>query len=114
MNRLRALLTGHCPHCRQGKIFRGFLKMHETCPVCQIRYEREDGYWMMSIFVAYTIYFAIIIPIIFAQFFLEWEALPTAITLIIVCLLMAPFVFRISRIVWLHIDELIDPRKQAD
>lgn len=114
MNRLRALLTGHCPHCRQGKIFRSFWKMHETCSVCQIRYEREDGYWMMSIFVAYTIYFAIIIPTFFAQFFLEWEALPTAITLISVCLLTAPFVFRISRIVWLHIDELIDPRdKQA-
>ena len=87
--------------------------MHETCPVCQIHYEREDGYWMMSIFIGYIIYFAITIPTIFAWFFLEWATLPTVIALIVVCLISSPFVFRISRIVWLHVDEVIDPREQG-
>lgn len=112
--RLKALLNGRCPHCLQGKIFRSFWQMNETCPSCQIRYEREDGYWMMSVFVGYVIYFAIIIPTILAWFFLEWEIWPTVIGLALVCLTIAPFVFRISRIVWLHIDEVIDPHPSEE
>jgi uncharacterized protein (DUF983 family) len=27
-------LRGRCPHCSEGKLFRGFLKVVDECPVC--------------------------------------------------------------------------------
>jgi hypothetical protein len=38
-----------CPRCRQGAIFKGrlpHLAIHERCPVCGLKYEREQGYFM--------------------------------------------------------------------
>lgn len=32
-----------CPNCGQGRIFTGLFKMNKTCPVCGVRFEREDG-----------------------------------------------------------------------
>jgi len=35
--------TLRCPNCEQGKIFTGLFRMNKTCPVCGVRFEREDG-----------------------------------------------------------------------
>ncbi|MBK9746996.1 MAG: DUF983 domain-containing protein [Chloroflexi bacterium] len=32
-----------CPNCEQGKIFTGLFKHNKVCPVCGVRFEREDG-----------------------------------------------------------------------
>ena len=40
----RGLLL-RCPVCGKGKVFRGWFKMYEHCPVCRFVYEREEGYF---------------------------------------------------------------------
>ena len=43
---LRTLLLGlrlRCPNCEKGRISDGLFHIHETCPVCQVRFERKDG-----------------------------------------------------------------------
>ncbi|MBA2285155.1 MAG: DUF983 domain-containing protein [Ktedonobacteraceae bacterium] len=51
--RLRVLLLRalrlRCPVCGQGKLYRGWFKMHEHCPVCHFKYERESGYYTGAI-----------------------------------------------------------------
>lgn len=34
-----------CPVCGQGDLFKGWLTLHDTCPVCQARYFRDPGNW---------------------------------------------------------------------
>jgi uncharacterized protein (DUF983 family) len=80
-SRLQAMLRGLCPRCRQGRIFRGQLAMHEACPVCGLRFGREAGY--------YT----------------EWALAGAG----VVFLLFVPAVFRYSRVVWIHFDRWIEP-----
>src|SRR5271157_567942 len=48
-----------CPRCRQGRIFRaplwrGFLAMHERCPVCGLKFEREPGYFLGALYFSYA------------------------------------------------------------
>lgn len=109
--RLKALLLLRCPHCLQGKIFYSLLKMHETCPVCDIKYEREEGYFMMSIFIGYILgTAAAIIPILILLWLkasLFWHIGTVSILLI----LLSPFIFRYARGIWLHVDELLDPHR---
>lgn len=109
--RILALLSSRCPHCLQGKVFAGLWRMHETCPVCGIRFEREQGFFMMSVFIGYVICAVLVVPLLAALYMLHadvwWYVGGSAFILIP----LAPFIFRYSRVLWLHIDELFDPRK---
>jgi len=107
--RLVAILLLRCPHCLQGRVFYGLFKMHETCPVCGIQYDREEGYFTMAIFVGYCFYLVLLIPL---AFWLYRQGLPLwqlmAIVIVVSIALILP-VFRYARVVWLHIDELLSP-----
>src|SRR5688572_17047130 len=35
-----------CPLCGQGKLFSGFFRMHPTCRVCGLKFERDVGYFV--------------------------------------------------------------------
>jgi uncharacterized protein (DUF983 family) len=36
-------LRKRCPQCGEGKLFRGFARLHERCPHCGLVYRRESG-----------------------------------------------------------------------
>ena len=38
-------ILNQCPHCQQGRLFEGWLKLQPTCEVCGVRYERWAGAW---------------------------------------------------------------------
>jgi uncharacterized protein (DUF983 family) len=50
---LRRALRLRCPLCGQGKLFRGWLAMHERCPHCGVKFEREPGFFLGSIYINY-------------------------------------------------------------
>jgi uncharacterized protein (DUF983 family) len=107
---LSAVTAGRCPRCRRGKIFTGLMRMAPTCAICALRFEREPGYFTGAMYISYLI----ALPIFIGLFlFLRW-CLPTlsfagslgaTVTLF---LPFVPFVFRSSRILWIHIDRTID------
>jgi uncharacterized protein (DUF983 family) len=42
---LAAIVQLRCPRCLQGQVFATLFRMHEQCPVCGLRFEREPGYF---------------------------------------------------------------------
>lgn len=38
-------ILNQCPHCQQGKLFQGWLKLKSTCEICGARYDRSPGAW---------------------------------------------------------------------
>lgn len=106
---IRGLLL-RCPVCGEGKLFRGIFTMYEYCPVCEYRYEREEGYFSSSI----------AINIVVSEFIVAAFTIPLAANLaipmvpilligILVAILL-PFVFyRHSRSLWLSMDLLLHP-----
>lgn len=38
--------SGRCPHCGEGRMFRAFLKVDDTCPVCgeELHHHRADDF----------------------------------------------------------------------
>lgn len=40
-----AVGMNRCPCCGQGALFKGWLKLHETCEICGARYFRDPGNW---------------------------------------------------------------------
>ncbi len=109
--RLAAAATGRCPRCLRGRIFRGRFAMHTACPVCGLRFERESGYFTGAMYVSY----ALAVPVMAAcAAAVRWLApsLSFEATVGVATLLFLPFVpalFRYSRILWIHLDQTVDP-----
>lgn len=106
---LRAILTLRCPRCREGHVHATFWRMNEFCPVCELKLEREPGYYLMGIFFGYVINAIIFLPICIALYLagVGWQAY---VAVAVAIVLLSPLVLRYSRVVWLHVDEFLDPR----
>jgi uncharacterized protein (DUF983 family) len=111
--RLKAILRSRCPHCLHGPVFATFMKMHETCPVCDIKFEREDGYFMMSVFIGYIMAIAALLPIVIYLYVNDASTSWYLLSLLPTLLILSPVIFHYARIVWLHLDEVLDPRQET-
>lgn len=114
MRRLAAILTLRCPRCLTGKMWRGFLTMHRECPVCGLVFEREPGYYTGAMVVSYAIAVPTFGLIVIALLLAGVDAVAALLVGGAVYLFLAPFIFRYSRVVWLHLDWGIDPDHKGD
>ncbi len=111
---IRALRL-RCPVCGQGRLFRGWFKMHDVCPECDATFEREAGFYLGSIYVNYgltALVVAIGYPVLlFNQIVAEGPLLAMALGFSIIFPICF---FRYARSLWLGFDEFCDPRRTAD
>jgi len=109
---IRSILQGKCPQCHKGHVFKTFWKMNATCSHCNIRYQRESGYFSMAIFVGYFLAGAVALPGLLIAIYLGLTFFWTVAIPSICVLLATPWIFHYARILWLHIDQRIDPRRE--
>lgn len=110
--RIFSLLKGKCPRCEKGNIFsdKGNLflfrapVMHETCPHCGHKFEREPGYFLGAMYVSYALTVALAVAVFVAwELFMPGQYDYRVITLIVVAQVLLWFVnFRFSRIIWMY------------
>ena len=109
--RLLAVAAGRCPRCRHGRIFRGRLAMHPACPTCGLRFEREAGYFTGAMYVSYVLALPVL-ALCVAAVYLIAPQLSFESTIALAAVVFLPFVpvlFRYSRILWIHLDQTVDP-----
>ena len=110
MGQLKAILNGKCPKCEEGDIFKystlklsSFHKMHEHCPVCGLKYEREPGFFIGAMYVNYAFTVAIVIAVGIALNVLGFYSLYAFVgSIVSLVFLFMPVLFRFSRILFLH------------
>jgi uncharacterized protein (DUF983 family) len=108
--RLGALLKQRCPRCLRGRVFVGLFRMHEHCPVCGLRFEREPGYFTGAMYLSYGLGIIATTPVWLPMAWLGrslGEVLLASSLLLIVC---SPWLFRYARVLWLYLDHALDPR----
>ncbi len=110
MSALQGILHHVCPRCRQGPIFRGWLAMHDTCPVCALKFNREQGYYIGAMYVSY----ALSIPPVLALVLIFWRLAGWSFTAAVIGAFVAylpfvPFAVRLSRVIWIYVDRAVDP-----
>jgi uncharacterized protein (DUF983 family) len=92
-------------------VFGSFLGMNADCPVCGIHFEREHGYFLNSMFIAYGAGFLILVPSAVLLAMRNVSIGLFAAVIVIETIILWPLVFRYSRVIWLHIDQVMDPRR---
>ena len=108
-NSLVAVLKGKCPRCRQGQIFTypaaslRFNTMNDTCPYCGVRLEPEPGFYQGAMYVGYGFTVTCILLVGIILYLLgdpsEWVYIGVSIS---VMLLLVPWNYRYSRILYLY------------
>ena len=107
----KSAVDGKCPRCRTGNMFKAPLlsfkskKMHEQCPHCNLKYEKEPGYFYVAMYVSYAFVVAELVTACVATYILTgnlespWLYLSVAIS---VSIILAPFNYRYSRVVLMY------------
>lgn len=81
----------------------GFHKMYSHCPVCNVRFEKEPGFFFGAMYVSYAFSVAIFIAVGLALSLIgEFSLAVYLIAIIVVVIMLLPFLFRYSRILFLH------------
>ncbi|MCT1531678.1 MULTISPECIES: DUF983 domain-containing protein [Sphingobacterium] len=108
---LKSAIEGKCPRCRTGNMFAAPLlsfksqKMLERCPACDLKFEKEPGYFYVAMYVSYAMSVAELVAACVATYVLSgnlespWLYVIVALT---VTILLAPFNNRYSRIILLY------------
>ena len=98
--------------CGQGKLFRGWFRMHSQCSHCGISFEREPGFYLGSIYFNYgltALITAIAYPVLmFNKILSDAQLLPLTLGFAV---LFPIWFFRYARSLWLGFDQFIDPRQ---
>ena len=109
---LRAVLRLRCPRCLQGKVFRSLWRMHDTCPQCELKYAREDGYFFGAMYFSYALGILFALPTAIVMFLNEFHVNWIAAVLLVQLTGLSPIIFRYSRVIWMHFDHKFDPPKR--
>ena len=112
-----AILHQLCPRCRAARmfeksIFTGFPKMHERCPVCDLKFEREQGYFLGAMYISYGLALITIVMLALILWMAtRWPLQKTTVWAILLFLPLAPMLTLFSRVLWIYLDWAIDPEE---
>lgn len=97
----RTTLTGRCPACERASAFAGVYQLHETCPNCGVRFERDEGSFLGALAVGYG--FAILVLIAYLLVVIPRYGLSDAVVvgLVVVTVLSVLVVYRPAKAWWL-------------
>ena len=99
-----------CPRCGATPLFRGFFSMYPDCHSCNLKYEREQGYFVGAIYINYGVTAIIMIAGFFCLDRFISLSLARQLTFWSIFGVGFPlFFFRYSRSLWLSLDYIFNP-----
>ncbi|HMH06831.1 MAG TPA: DUF983 domain-containing protein [Terriglobales bacterium] len=114
---LVAMFCQRCPRCRMGSIFlysifRGFPKMCERCSICDLKFQREEGYFLGAMYISFGLALAVITLIALLLWAVTgWWVTKDTIWAVILFLPLAPSISLFARVLWIYLDQTFDPEK---
>jgi uncharacterized protein (DUF983 family) len=106
----RRALRLRCPRCGRAPLFRGWFTMNPVCPVCDLRFERAQGYWVGAIYVNYAVTTTIAIGGYFALWGLADPGTAWQLAIWVPFVVLFPlWFFRYSRSLWLALEWSLNP-----
>jgi uncharacterized protein (DUF983 family) len=110
VQRFAAVVTQRCPRCLEGPVFATLLRMHAQCPACGLPFEREPGYFTGAMYLSYGVAILATAPVWLTMAWLGRSLGEVLLVLAPVLILASPWLFRYACVLWLHLDQAVDPR----
>ncbi|MEW4490147.1 DUF983 domain-containing protein [Thalassoglobus sp. JC818] len=94
-----------CPRCGQGHLFEGFIRMPERCSHCNLRIQREAGFYLGSTYVNYGLTAVLMTAtFLFLRLVMNIPAKTMIWPLFGFCIIFPVLIFRQARAIWLALD----------
>lgn len=92
-------------------MFKGFLAMHENCPQCGVKFEREPGFFLGSIYINYGITAVVTSALYMTLMFSKWRSdIEQMGVTVAVAILLPILLHRHARSLWAGFDQWRDPQ----
>ena len=84
--------------------------MHPRCPVCDLKFEREEGYFLGAMYISYGLALVTIAGFtLLLRAFTSWTWTRDITVALILFLPLAPLLTLFARVLWIYLDQAIDP-----
>jgi hypothetical protein len=94
---------------------KGFFDMPKECPNCGQDFEPETGFYFGAMYVSYGLTVALSVAVFVVTLIFDIYTLGRFLIINgIVLLVLLPYIFRVSRSIWIAIIVKYDPPKDAD
>ena len=105
----QVVFGNRCPNCGEGKVFTGIYRVARFCSVCDLRYEKESGYFLGAIVGTYFLTVLFLIPMcVYLMWFLQLDVPRVVAITVLPLLLLHPFLFRTGKLLWLYVETNTD------
>ena len=90
--------------------------MKQSCDKCNLDFEREPGYYYGAMYVSYalTVAMAIALFIAYVVLFPTFSSIIFIVALTLMLLVLSPWTFRTSRVIWLNFFIKFKPEIQKE
>jgi hypothetical protein len=89
--------------------------MHEHCTNCNLKYERETGFFYGAMYASYALTSGwFLLWFILYLTVLDWDTFYFALFIAITILLLSPLAIRLSRLIWLNLFFSYEDEKNND
>jgi hypothetical protein len=83
--------------------------------VCGLQFHREQGYFLGAMYISYGLALAFILFLAGALWFVtRWRLDKVTVWAVILFLPLAPTLALFSRVLWIYLDQSVDPEKDTD
>ncbi len=87
--------------------------MEKRCSICDLKFEREEGYFLGAMYISYALALATIAVLALVLWTLTaWGILKDIVVAIVLFLPLAPVLTLFSRVLWIYLDQAIDPERR--
>ncbi len=115
---LYSVFNNKCPRCQEGDVYedanpfhlKNLFKMHKTCDVCGLKYEKEPSFFHGAMYVSYGMTVAIFVTIFVICQLLGLNMIVSFIAVIISILVLMPVTFKLSRLIYMNFFESYDEK----
>ncbi len=99
-----------CPRCGAGRLYLKPFRMHQNCPHCSVKFEREQGYFVGAIYINYAATVGIALPGFFLLDAFAGITLNQQLGLWLSFAVIFPLLFfHHARSLWLVLDHYFNP-----
>ena len=84
--------------------------MHERCPSCGLKFEREQGYFLGAMYISYGL--GLVTVTLLSALIgetLRWPLMKSVAGGIVLFLPLIPVLTWMARVLWIYMDQAIDP-----
>ncbi len=87
--------------------------MCERCSICDLKFEREPGYFLGAMYLSYGLGVLFMAPIALLLWAVSgWWLTKVIVWSVVLFLPFAPTITLFARVLWIYFDQKVDPERQ--